>query len=172
VDEGGIVKVQGDHLVVLRRGRLFTVRIGGDALAPVSSVDAFGPDIDPAGTWYDEMLVSKDSIVVIGYSYQRGGTELGLFDLGGDGSIRYRATYHLRSTTTTPQRNYASRLLGRKLVFYAPLYLWGDEAAMRKAFPSLRKWHTGANDSEFRPTWTPSACTGRWWTLRCWPSTR
>ena len=25
VDEGGIVKVHGDHLVVLRRGRLFTV---------------------------------------------------------------------------------------------------------------------------------------------------
>src|SRR2546425_2740742 len=29
VDEGGIVKVHGDHLVILRRGRLFTVAIGG-----------------------------------------------------------------------------------------------------------------------------------------------
>jgi uncharacterized secreted protein with C-terminal beta-propeller domain len=28
VDEGGIVKLHGDHLVVLRRGRLFTVAIG------------------------------------------------------------------------------------------------------------------------------------------------
>src|SRR5262245_11078211 len=28
VDEGGIVKVHGNHLVVLRRGRLFTVAIG------------------------------------------------------------------------------------------------------------------------------------------------
>jgi uncharacterized secreted protein with C-terminal beta-propeller domain len=28
VDEGGIVKLHGDHLVILRRGRLFTVRIG------------------------------------------------------------------------------------------------------------------------------------------------
>ena len=27
VDEGGIVKLHGDHLVILRRGRLFTVRI-------------------------------------------------------------------------------------------------------------------------------------------------
>src|SRR5690349_21782264 len=27
VDEGGIVKVHGDHLVILRRGRLFTVDI-------------------------------------------------------------------------------------------------------------------------------------------------
>src|SRR5439155_19904322 len=28
VDEGGIVKLHGDHLVILRRGRLFTIAIG------------------------------------------------------------------------------------------------------------------------------------------------
>ena len=60
VDEGGIVKVRGEHLVVLRRGRLFTVEIGGNALRPISAVDAFGPDIDPrhAGTssWPSEKL--------------------------------------------------------------------------------------------------------------------
>src|SRR5215813_11227954 len=44
VDEGGIVKVHGDHLVVLRRGRLFTVAIGDGALKPISAVDAFAPD--------------------------------------------------------------------------------------------------------------------------------
>ena len=32
VDEGGIVKLHGEHLVVLRRGRLFTVAIGDGAL--------------------------------------------------------------------------------------------------------------------------------------------
>src|SRR5262249_14948621 len=58
VDEGGIVKLHGNHLVVLRRGRLFTVAIGDGALKPISTVDAFAPDIDPRGTWYDEMLVS------------------------------------------------------------------------------------------------------------------
>ena len=78
VDEGGIVKLHGDHLVVLRRGRLFTVAIGDNTLKPISAVDAFGPDIDPRGTWYDEMLVSTDTVAVIGYSYQRGGTEVGL----------------------------------------------------------------------------------------------
>ena len=40
VDEGGIVKRAGDHLIILRRGRLFTVRIGGDALQPAAMVDA------------------------------------------------------------------------------------------------------------------------------------
>ncbi len=44
VDEGGIVKVHGDHLVILRRGRLFTVKIGDNALKPVSSVDAYPRD--------------------------------------------------------------------------------------------------------------------------------
>ena len=42
VDEGGIVKVHGDHLLVLRRGRLFTVAIGDGALKPISAVDAAG----------------------------------------------------------------------------------------------------------------------------------
>ena len=97
VDEGGIVKVHGDHLVILRRGRLFTVKLGDGSLQPVSAVDAFGPDIEPTGTWYDEMLVSDDTIVVIGYSYARGGTEVGLFNINDAGQISYRSTYHLRS---------------------------------------------------------------------------
>ena len=83
VDEGGIVKAHGNYLVVLRRGRLFTVSIADHDLKPVSSCDAFGPDMDPRSTWYDEMLISKDTIVVIGYSYERGGTEAGLFHIGG-----------------------------------------------------------------------------------------
>ena len=97
VDEGGIVKVHGNHLVMLRRGRLFTVAIGDGSLEPISSVDAFGPDIDPGGTWYDEMLVSEDTVVVIGFSYQRGGTEVGLFQIDPAGKLTYRSTYHLRS---------------------------------------------------------------------------
>src|SRR5262249_26962218 len=87
VDEGGIVKLHGNQLVVLRRGRLFTVSIAGDALDPISSVDAFGPDINPSGTWYDEMLVSDDTVAVIGYSYQRGGTEVGLFHIDRHGNL-------------------------------------------------------------------------------------
>ena len=148
VDEGGIVKRRGDHLVVLRRGRLFTVRIGGDALKPIASIDAFGPDIDPAGAWYDEMLVSGDTIVVIGYSYQRGGTEIGLFDLDASGGLKYRATYHLRSNDYYSSRNYASRLIGDKLIFYAPLYLnlHGDYT---DSLPALRRWQRGADAKGF-----------------------
>src|SRR5713101_917534 len=123
VDEGGIVKLHGDHLVVLRRGRLFTVAIGDNSLKPISAVDAFGPDIDPRYTWYDEMLVSADTVAVIGYSYERGGTEVGLFNIDRTGNLSYRSTYHLRSNDYYSSRNYASRLIGNKLIFYTPLYL-------------------------------------------------
>src|SRR5262245_279926 len=76
VDEGGIVKLHGNYLVVLRRGRLFTVAIGDRSLEPISGVNAYAPDIDPRYTWYDEMLISDDNIAVIGFSYERGGTEV------------------------------------------------------------------------------------------------
>ena len=149
VDEGGIVKVHGNHLVVLRRGRLFTVSIEDGDLIPVSAVDAFGPDIDPRSTWYDEMLISKNSIVVIGYSYERGGTEVGLFHIDDAGQLTYRSTYQLRSNDYYSSRNYASRLIGSKLIFYSPLYLHPRAEDPFQGFPAVRRWHKGATPSEF-----------------------
>ena len=148
VDEGGIVKVHGNHLVVLRRGRLFTVAIGDGALDPISNIDAFAPDIDPSSTWYDEMLISNNTIVVIGYSYERGGTEVGLFHIDEAGKLSYRSTYHLRSNDYYSSRNYASRLIGTKLIFYSPLYFYPGEDPFQ-SFPAVRKWHKGATKGEF-----------------------
>ncbi|MET0649404.1 MAG: beta-propeller domain-containing protein [Pyrinomonadaceae bacterium] len=150
VDEGGIVKLHGNHLVVLRRGRLFTIDISGGRLRPVSALDAFGPDIDPDGTWYDELLVSDETVAVVGYSYERGGTEVGLFRIDRDGRLSYRATYQLRSDDYYSSRNYASRLIGNKLVFYAPLDLSPDSENPFESFPALRRWRKGDEESEFR----------------------
>jgi len=156
VDEGGIVKVHGDHLVVLRRGRLFTVR--GDDLAPVAAVDAYAPGTDPSGAWYDEMLVSGDTIAVIGYSYARGGTEIGLFDIDAAGHLRARSTYHLRSNDYYSSRNYASRLVGDRLVLYTPLYVRAHAGASTSAaaneldwMPAMRRWRAGARPADFQP---------------------
>src|SRR4030095_3169602 len=150
VDEGGSVKLHGDHLVVLRRGRLFTVAIAEGSLRPISAVDAFGPDIDPNGTWYDEMLVSDDTVVVIGYSYQRGGTEVGLFRISENGQLAYQSTYHLRSNDYYSSRNYASRLIGNKLIFYTPQYLYPGAEDPFQSFPAVRRWHKGATANEFQ----------------------
>jgi hypothetical protein len=152
VDEGGIVKLRGDHLIVLRRGRLFTVEIGKDTLRPISSVDAFGPEMDPSGAWYDELLVSDDTIVVIGYSYQRSGTELGIFHIDRAGKLSYRESYQLRSNDYYSSRNYASRLIGSKLVFYAPLGLAVNEDDLFGSFPGLRNWDGDGSAPDFERT--------------------
>lgn len=143
VDEGGIVKVHGDHLVVLRRGRLFTIRIGDSALAPVSMIDVVPPGTQ-ANAWYDEMLIADDTIVVIGFSYGAGATEIGLFDIDTAGKLGYRDTYYLRSNDYYSSRNYASRLIGKQLIFYMPYMLvqarWDDgEPHFDASMPAFRR---------------------------------
>src|SRR3569832_1674403 len=149
VDEGGIVKLHGDHLVMLRRGRLFTVAIGDGALRQVSTIDAFGPDAYANENWYDEMLVSGDTVVVIGYSYVRQATEVGLFNIDDEGRLSYRSTYNLRSNDYYSSRNYASRLIGSKLIFYSPLRFYNSQDEdLFASFSAVRKWHTDAKPSE------------------------
>jgi hypothetical protein len=150
VDEGGIVKVHGDHLVVLRRGRLFTVNIADRELKPVAMVNAYGAGIAPQGAWYDEMLIAGNTIVVIGYSYARGGTEIGLFEISRAGELRYKSTYHLRSNDYYSSRNYASRLIGNTLIFYTPLALNPWNANPFASFPAMRRWQPGASAADFR----------------------
>ena len=150
VDEGGIVKRAGDFLIVLRRGRLFTGRVGGDALAPVSAVDAYAPGSNPQGAWYDELLISGSDVVVVGYSYARGGTEIGLFELDADGSLRHRATHHLRSFDYYSSRNYASRLIGRQLIFYTPTLLSPWSPQPWSQFPAARHWRGESDANGFR----------------------
>jgi hypothetical protein len=149
VDEGSIVKVHGDHLVVLRRGRLFTVRIGDNSLEPVSRLDVFPPGRRGGEAWYDEMLVSGNTVVVIGFSYAESATEIGLFDIDRAGMLRHRSTNYLRSNDYYSSRNYASRLIGSKLIFYMPYSMMeyryaGNEYRMEPSFPSVRRH--GAND--------------------------
>ena len=74
VDEGDIVKARGDLLVILRRGRLFTVSTKHGELRPIDHINAYPPGVDPSADWYDEMLIAGNRVIVIGYSYGRGGT--------------------------------------------------------------------------------------------------
>jgi len=137
VDEGGIVKNVGDYLIVLRRGRLFTINHGGNDLEPISSANAFPPGKqDPGSTWYDEMLISGNQVIVIGYSYGEYGTELNRFDLSDAGELTYRDTHYLRSGDYYSSSNYASRLIGDELILYAPVPAqWSD---LDETMPALR----------------------------------
>jgi Beta propeller domain len=152
VDEGGLVKRHGDHLVILRRGRLFTVAIADNDLRPIAAIDAFDPrieqDSDESTTWYDELLISGDTAVVLGYSYDRGGSEIGLFDIDAAGGLRHRATYHLKSSDYYSAENYASRLVGTTLVIYTSASFDSNPVHPR-GLPTLRKWSPSATDGQF-----------------------
>ena len=153
VDEGGIVKKRGDILVVLRRGRLFTMSIADGALTKLDQIDAYPPGVSGRGDWYDEMLLKDDMVVVVGYSYARGGTEINRFRLGADGSLSFLDASHLRSNDYYSSRNYASRLIGDRLVYYSPLYL--NYANPYDSFPAYRRW-TGEEEAQFERLLDPA----------------
>lgn len=140
VDEGGIVKNWRDYLVVLRRGRLFTVSLADNRMRAVDMIDAFPPGVSGRGDWYDEMLVAGDRVIVIGYSYARGGTEVNRFRIAPDGQLTFEDAYHLKSNDYYSSRNYASRLIGNRLIYYTPLYLGSRTDDPLDALPGVRRW--------------------------------
>ncbi|MDR2856415.1 MAG: beta-propeller domain-containing protein [Novosphingobium sp.] len=156
VDEGGIVKVHGTHLVVLRRGRLFTIDTSGGDLRPVAAVDAFAGKGGGAA-WYDEMLVSGDLVIVIGYNYGRQGTEVNRFRIDDAGTLTFVDTHHLRSEDYYSSENYASRLIGTRLIVYSPRpfrYREKDRRDFEEALPGVRRW-SGDDNAAFTPLATP-----------------
>jgi Beta propeller domain len=140
VDEGGIVKMHGETIVILRRGRLFTVSTRGSGLKPIDFIDAFPPGTSGNGAWYDEMLVAGNRVIVIGYSYARGGTEINRFRIDGNGNLDFEDAYHLRSNDYYSSRNYASRLIGQTLIVYSPLYLPYGNFDNFEWLPGVRRW--------------------------------
>ena len=158
VDEGDIVKLFKDYLVVLRRGRLFTVDIkdrSEPVLKPVSRVNAF-PEGLSGGTWYDEMLIYKKNIIVVGYSYNMNATEIGRFSINDKGKIAHVSTHFLDSNDYYSSRNYASRLIGNTLIFYMPYYMfgyggYGYGGGRKVMLPGVRKWLKGNETSEADP---------------------
>jgi hypothetical protein len=160
VDEGGIVKVAGDMLVVLRRGRLFTVSLADRGMQPITTIDAFPPGVDASNDWIDEMLISGDRVIVVGYSYRRGGTQISRFRLAKDGRLSFEDSYHFRSADYYSAENYATRLVGGRLYLYAPLDLdlfdFDDEEEGAKKrnpldlLPAIRRWRAGDRFEDFR----------------------
>ena len=139
VDEGDVVKARGDTLVILRRGRLFTVSTAGGRLRAVDSIPAYPPGVDARHDWYDEMLVSGDRVIVIGYSYGRGGTEINRFRMDAAGRLTFEDSHHLSSDDYYSSRNYASRLVGEELVVYTPVGVGPADDPLAGA-PALSRW--------------------------------
>jgi hypothetical protein len=146
VDEGDIVKQIGQFLLVLQDGRLFSVDTrpaNGAGLALVDRADVYRNSSED--TWYDEMLVSGSRILVTGYSYAESASELNVFRIDARGRLRREGTFYLSSNDYYDTRNYASRLVGDRLVVYTPIDLSNIDLEGRFEWPAVRRWQPEAS---------------------------
>jgi hypothetical protein len=143
VEEGDIVKQIGRFLLVLSDGRIFVIdtRPGGRrALALADRVDVYR---DPhSTTWYDEMLVFGDRILITGYSYREDSSELSVFRLDSEGRLAREGVFYISSDDYYDPENYATRLVGDRLVVYTPVRV-RRLAGGGFAYPIVRRWIAG-----------------------------
>ena len=153
VDEGDIVKRVGEYLILLRRGRLFSVEIGdesGDPIRLIDRQDVFPFDY-PHDAWYDELLVVGSRLVVLGYSYETRAMEIAVFEVDWRGRVSHVDSYALRSNDYWSTDNYGGRLVDGELVFYMPI----DIRSLSRG--DGRLWPTYARFSEegIEDSWSP-----------------
>jgi hypothetical protein len=138
VDEGDIVKQIGPFLLVLQDGRIFSVDTRAAGLALADRVNVYR-DKD-SGTWYDEMLVQGDRVVVTGFSYEEEATEVSVFRLDDAGRFHAQGVFLISSNDYYDSSNYATRLVGDRLIVYSPLD--PDDFDLDDPFPwpVVRRW--------------------------------
>jgi hypothetical protein len=141
VDEGGIVKQIGHFLVVLQDGRLFSADLGAGPGAPLrlaDRIDVYRNQAN-AASWYDEMLVSGDRILVTAYNYREGASEITVIRMDSQGRLTREGRFLLSSNDYYSTENYATRIVGDNLVFYAPQALTAPGPDGRFAWPRIRR---------------------------------
>jgi beta propeller domain-containing protein len=144
VEEGDIVKQIDHYLLVLQDGRIFVIDMqgrggmrSGRRLALTDRADVYR---NPrSGIWYDEMLVFGDRVLITGYSYEEGATELAVFRLGEGGRLAREGVFRISSNDYYSDNNYATRLIDGNLVTYTPLRV-SDMARAGYRWPVVRRW--------------------------------
>jgi hypothetical protein len=145
VDECDIVKLIGEYLLVLQDGRVFAVHY--PTMRLTDRVDVYRKDVDgdPIGAdWYDEMLVDGDQIIIAAYSYEDDATELTVLRLDqASGSVAVRGVFLISSDDYYDVDNYATRIVGDKLVIYTPYE--AQDLVSRRERPAIRRWSSAAD---------------------------
>lgn len=125
IDEGDIVKVSGDYLLILRQGKIYSVRLSeygaGEFNLPYE-IDVIQPGWGK-DVWYDELLVVEDIVLVLGYSYSLDASQILRFKINDNGIISYKDGIAIKSNDYFSSDNYASRLFKGKYLTYLPVEL-------------------------------------------------
>lgn len=145
VDEGDIVKLIGEYLLVLQDGRVFAVHYPTMKLTDRTDVYRRDEDGDPIGAdWYDEMLVQGDQVIITAYSYEDDASEITVLRLDQEsGKVEPRGVFLISSDDYYDVDNYATRIVGDRLVIYTPYE--AEELVSRRKRPVIRRW-TNAED--------------------------
>jgi hypothetical protein len=141
VDEGDIVKMIGPYLVMLQDGRLFAVdtRNGGLRLTDRHNVYR---DKRVAADWYDEILVEGERIIVTAYNYRADATEISVIALDqASGKFTDQGTFFITSDDYYSSDNYATRIIGDRLIIYTPYDL--ERYQDPRSRPVVRRWRKG-----------------------------
>lgn len=142
----------GDVLVVLRRGRLFTISVAKGDIRPVAAIDAFAPGVEPDGAMYDELLVLGERVVVLGHSATRGGTELNVFRVSRSGDIDFESSHLLFAEDHHSSRGVAAWTSGSALVLYSSLPLGHFDSP---GVMALRRWNARSVLRGYEPVSLP-----------------
>jgi hypothetical protein len=138
VDEGGIVKQVGPYLLVLQDGRIFSIKTneGGEGLKLVDRLNVYRTSND--GTWYDEMLVDGNRILITAYSYEESATQISVFRIDSEGKLDRQGRFLMSSGDYYSSENYATRLVDNNLVIYTPHPVTNFGADKSRPWPWVR----------------------------------
>jgi hypothetical protein len=154
VDEGDIVKQVGRYLLVLQDGRIFSIDTRGGAGQRLVLVDRANVYRDARQlTWYDEMVVHDNRVIVTGYSYGDRMSEIAVFRVGQDGRLRHEGTFRIASQDYYSGDNYSTRIVGDRLILYMPIGLAELDPDEPIRWPTLSRWNGERGES--------SAASGR-----------
>jgi hypothetical protein len=157
VDRGDIAKVVGRFLVILRRGRLFTIDLGHGGpkdhkLRATGEVNVFENGLDPWNRRYQKLYAYGNRIIVFGRGVSQHDYELAFFTLSGDGQFGRDATYQIRMTC---EYNCEPRVVAGRLVFNAWFLLSLKAGEPYTSLPMLRRWTSTVTANDYRSLVTP-----------------
>jgi hypothetical protein len=153
VDEGDIVKLIGNYLVILQDGRLFSVDLGDEkgAMRVAGRTDVYTSADDDA--WYDEIVSNGDVVAVLGYSYARDASEITVFRLRENGAFDQIDKFFINSEDYYDEDNYATRLIDGDLVLYTPIDLyWAARNGAIPEWPVIRRARDYDEDGDPKET--------------------
>lgn len=146
VDEGDIIKLVGDHLIVLQDGRLFSVHVSPETSERIELTDRaniYRSDYDD--TWYDEILALDDRIVVTGFSYDMNSTEISVIEIDESGQFGEQATFYMWSEDYYDTENYATRIVGDSFVIHTAMSI-DDLRREGTIYPFQFRWDEAYED--------------------------